>query len=789
MLQQISQYLTIGKRWFLPLRFILIAAFLSIGTLATGADGFSVAKLMDELDRPEQEIVTRAVKARIPELFGNETDQKIATAMISSFDSLREDKINDAIGTVLSSTADIYDFKGVLFRRFGENTYAGSLLRQADAYPEISKKIISGLLNKNTNWTKLSNEVLTDYATKNYEALLQEGKDFWRDAMTQIINPPEILGKVGLDPIDLYLQGVDGWIALVEQERRSWNRDVLDCVYRSYQKLDSDFVGMDMAQAGCDFLNDGSFLGGLTQFMGDKRTSTAALGELGLSPTELIPLMQKYQQQNPDVDTNTRARFASWVEREFDRVAKQNARAHTANMVDSIDASEQQFEAGLSAQLAKINGAYYQAILDALGQEEMMRRHRASVGQPPVDEEEGGIGEDDEANGLSVAEARRIAVNSCEPERVSQALDLLESKGANASAVARARQRGEDIGTAIALLNRARADYASSNTESAADALTRARAIMQKVSNADTACTSLIGAISAGLSQVAKAETAIEKIDSALGSCDAEKIRGYISSLENREKLPAALQSSLQRMESAILAIDPFELLFAEAQGMADRGELAQAKREALELKAELDRNQLRNCPEYGQVTGFLRELDASNALRTAARQAANDCNVGQLQTLLGRATGPNYADLRGAIGRAIEACAVPEPEPEPEPKLGPYEGSWISVASYWSERAQSRSEDNSRTVIISYDSPTSGTFRNILRGNDGVQDEMGRWSMALGSRTVNIVWTDAGGARSTYRFLRLEPDFAVLETDIDALKDLDGTEGGKLVVEFRRQR
>lgn len=760
---------------------------LSMLPLSIKADGFSVAALMDELDRSEQEIVTRAVKAKIPELFSGETDQKIAAAMISSFDSLREDKINDAIGTVLASTADIYDFKGVLFRRFGENTYAGSLLRQADAYPEISKKIIRGLLTKNTNWTKLSEEVLTDYATKNYEALLQEGKDFWRDVVTQIVNPPEILGKVGLDPIDLYLQGVDGWIALVQQERRSWNRDVIDCVYRSYQRLGSDFVGMDMAQAGCDFLNDGSFLGSLTNFLGDKRTSTAALGELGLSPTELIPLMQKYQQQNPDLDLTTRPRFASWVEKEFDRIAKQNARAHTANMVDGIDSSEQQFEAGLNAQLAKLNGAYYQAILDALGQEEMMRRHRASVGKPPIKDDDEGIGTEDSESGLSVADARRIAVNSCEPGQIGSALDLLEAKGANASAVARARQRSEDIATATALLNRARADYRESKTDEATDSLTRARAIMQRVSNANEACASLVGAIASGLSQVAKADSAIEKIENAIGSCDAEQMRGYIRSLENREKLPAALQASLRKMQSAMLAIDPFELLFAEAQGLADRGELASAKREALGLKAELEQNQLRNCPEYGQVTGFLRELDASNALRTAARQAANACDVGQLRTLLGRATGENYADLRRAISRAIENCETPEPEAEPE--KGPYEGTWISVASYWSERAQSRTESSDRTVIISYDSPTSGTFRNILRGDDGVQDEMGRWSMALGSRTVNIVWTDAGGARSTYRFLRLEPNFAVLQTDIDAIKDLDGTEGGKLILEFRRQQ
>ena len=124
------------------------------------SEGFSAAKLMEKLDQTERQLVTSEVKSRIPGLFSNETDQKIASTMIAGFDSLAEGKINDAISTVLSSTADIYDFKGILFRRFPDNTHAGAFLRKADQYPAISKKLARGLLNKRTDWNSLSKDLI-----------------------------------------------------------------------------------------------------------------------------------------------------------------------------------------------------------------------------------------------------------------------------------------------------------------------------------------------------------------------------------------------------------------------------------------------------------------------------------------------------------------------------------------------------------------------------------------------------------------------------------------------------
>jgi hypothetical protein len=223
-------------------------------------------------------------------------------------------------------TAEWVDEK--IKERFSEDSLVRQATEKVKKHPDLAKKLGRAALNADRdNWWATSREVLGEYAQRELKEQQEKGIDIWKNLGREIINPSGSLSRVGLDPVDLYAQGVGDWAEFVEKTEVRHHRAVLDCYYDGYRQAAAEgghegareeiesSLGLKIRQCGekdrCD-----SIASCFTRWIKQRSSGAATLGKFGLSEAELASLLKDFHEQNGGQPDKT---FSDWMRERFEK--------------------------------------------------------------------------------------------------------------------------------------------------------------------------------------------------------------------------------------------------------------------------------------------------------------------------------------------------------------------------------------------------------------------------------------------------------------------------------------
>ncbi|MCC6949759.1 MAG: hypothetical protein IT539_18545 [Bradyrhizobiaceae bacterium] len=212
--------------------------------------------------------------------------------------------------------------------RFSEDSLVRQATEKVKKHPDLAKKLGQAALNADRdNWWATSREVLGEYAQRELKEQQEKGIDIWKNLGREIINPSGSLSRVGLDPVDLYAQGVDDWADFVEKTEVRHHRAVLDCYYDGYRQAAAEgghegareeiesSLGLKIRQCGekdrCD-----SVASCFTRWIKRRSSGAATLGKFGLSEAELASLLKDFHEQNAGRPDKA---FSDWMRERFEK--------------------------------------------------------------------------------------------------------------------------------------------------------------------------------------------------------------------------------------------------------------------------------------------------------------------------------------------------------------------------------------------------------------------------------------------------------------------------------------
>jgi len=220
-------------------------------------------------------------------------------------------------------------------------------------HPDLAQKLGQSALNPDRYpWSTTSREVLREYAKRELEEQQKKGIDIWKDMGRQIINPSGSLSKVGLDPVDLYAQGVRDWSDFVEKSRTRFHGAVLDCFYDKYRGAIADgaeaaddqvlTAGTAGNRCGGEKPRD-SFAAQISGFIKRMTGGFSTSAEFELPHDELMKLLKEFHEKNGGKPGAT---FSDWVKDRFN---------------ENLQARQKQVRAAIDGVRAAIDGDQAQA--------------------------------------------------------------------------------------------------------------------------------------------------------------------------------------------------------------------------------------------------------------------------------------------------------------------------------------------------------------------------------------------------------------------------------------------
>jgi hypothetical protein len=617
-----------------------------------------VGALIKGLDRSEWEIVSEAVSARLPALIAGEAEQDYFKKVMQSSQEVAEiaealDEGNyEGLGAVSANIA-ADNLKAMVASRFGEDSRVYKTIELVERNPVLAKELTRAALNANPKAAKEAIGIsLESYARKHVAELRKQGKKFWKDMFRSVIPAGDRLAALGVDPVDLYLQGIVSWGKLTAQARLRFNNSTLDCLALRYRTVRRDGGNAYDARLAVENFGTGTGIGSnfdcsaemdkedgradldavgdqtgsksisrrVLDFFRRTGRSTSALAELGLTIGEGVDLIETYEAEG---GRKRHGHFSYWLQ---DR-ALGNVKARADGLKGAIVAAQNDVARG---QLAEANGLIA-AIEAEIGKLKRRKPGSQPKGASPRQGDRPVAGDKTQGNGNTGQSATSTGDSGKEPPappRITAKCDRLAALAASAERQLKSSSLG-DPGRLISDLSSAERDAREESTCGADVFAASARSrgslqeivdLRQKISTAIAACnTDAIPALKseiAGLSlgHFASDKTLLQTVQTARSVFDAGREAYEAGSY-------TAAKAKLQRSLSAFR-----ELPSGACQAFIDRAE---------------------------KGVGIIEKIEVHEA---RVSQALARCDTQKLQSILAAYQGRAHPYYRSAIGR-IEAA------------------------------------------------------------------------------------------------------------------------------------
>lgn len=305
-----------------------------IPATAQSENASPLANIMETLKKDEQQLVKEALKEHVADNVLSKDDQAFANGLIEDGKNIMQFSEQIADG----------DFSGVNAALAKET--ANQLAKQIEArYPDPDspvRQVLSSVQNNTDTYRKLAaaalntdpdmarvaiTDALKEHANEHLGDLINQGTDFWKGMVRDVVPGSEQMGEYGVDPVDIYLQGVENWADFVRRAKRGQEIFVFDCLHRRYKKVILETSEPDTARDAVESLGLRSFdcvaereadmpdlqreptdnvvdntLRGISDmYRGGKRaaqritTDTTTLADFGMSRREVVDLIEEFE--------------------------------------------------------------------------------------------------------------------------------------------------------------------------------------------------------------------------------------------------------------------------------------------------------------------------------------------------------------------------------------------------------------------------------------------------------------------------------------------------------------
>ena len=231
---------------------VFVAGPLICAAYSASAQGFDLNALMQGLDRTEQELVTDTLSERVPEMMLDEDTLEFGKDLIDDgktifehADLIAKDKHREFAESVAGSAADATaeELAALIESRYpDEDSPVRELLSSVQNNPDEWKAAAKAVLDVDPKAAlAVLAEKLTSDAAERYEALVEQGKTLWKDMARGTLPGAERLQALGIDPVETYLDGVEGFADGMRELKQAKDNLVLDCLHRRYHEAASAF--------------------------------------------------------------------------------------------------------------------------------------------------------------------------------------------------------------------------------------------------------------------------------------------------------------------------------------------------------------------------------------------------------------------------------------------------------------------------------------------------------------------------------------------------------------------
>lgn len=224
----------------------LLVLCVLVPSFALAEDETELARMMEALDKTEQEHVEEALKSQL-----DDDDREFVEEIISRGKSIPEvaEQISKGdytgIGNALA-TGTAEELAKQIEERYEEGSPMRQMLDSVKDNPELYSKLTKAALNADPDEAAVAlQDALKEHAKSKIDALRAEGEEFWKDLFNSLLPGSEVAKRVGVDPASVYLQGVKDMAELSRRANRQLDVYVFDCLHRRYRKL----VTVDEASA------------------------------------------------------------------------------------------------------------------------------------------------------------------------------------------------------------------------------------------------------------------------------------------------------------------------------------------------------------------------------------------------------------------------------------------------------------------------------------------------------------------------------------------------------------
>lgn len=238
-----------GRDLNLPIVFaalICVAAMSAIVPVRAIAQSKDFSKFLQQLKPEELNKTVDGLATNVPMSMLAEDEKKFANEMIEAGKTARNygqqlhkgksGEVGRALGQSLANaTKD--ELISQLKKRFPDSDspvreILSSVENDTDAWRDGVKAVLG--VDPNSALVALG-QTLTAKGAEKYNALVEQGKKFWKNKAEGLIPGSSRLKKMGIGLGDVYLGGVENFAEFVKARKRSKDNRVFDCLHRRYR--------------------------------------------------------------------------------------------------------------------------------------------------------------------------------------------------------------------------------------------------------------------------------------------------------------------------------------------------------------------------------------------------------------------------------------------------------------------------------------------------------------------------------------------------------------------------
>ncbi len=611
-----------------------------------------VGALIKKLDQTEWEIVSGEVSKRIPDLILGKEEQDHFKALMQSSQEMAAMAEALQYGNYkglgsLSANILARDLEAMATRRFGKESRLYKSIQLVKKHPTLAKELTRAALNADAYEAgRAIRKSLREYAEKEAAALRKQGENFWKDMIRRVVPGNSALSKLGVDPVDLYLQGIRDWSDFTSRARLRFNNGMLDCLALRYRKIRDGGGSHQDARLEIENFDTGTGIGSnfncsaemrrqsgqsgnrsftqrFVDFFRSTGRSTAALSELGMTSGEVVDLIQQYE----NAGGSKRGDFSDWLQ---DRLL-QNIKTRADGLMSAINEAQnkaankqiseaKQLMAAIEAEIAKLER-------DKPGKKDGKQpggKDKPTNGQPGGETQTSGrTGDGDDDDGTSGGDPNKDK-DAPEPEKVTAQCDALR--------------------TFVRLAERQQSSASSDKGDKVIANLDAGVAAARAEGNCPADVYASADAVRTRLQTMAGLR---ERFQQAISACDVNALQSLKS--EASRVAPNAFDNEVTLLQTAKTGVDQFK----RGKGLFDLGDYRSAKTRLERALSALQELPSGACQTY--VERAQEGLERTNkilAQQVIVDKAINTCDVAGMKKILNAYQGRKLRFFKVSVAR-----------------------------------------------------------------------------------------------------------------------------------------